>query len=73
MAKIITLRCPIREFTVAVGLIQGGGGLLTICSSREGAYSRGKGLFEGMGLYVRIKARFNVLKNEHILLPYQIT
>ena len=44
MAKIIKLRGPIRRFTVAVGgggLIRGGGDLLTICSSRVGAYSRG--------------------------------
>ena len=45
MAKIIQLRGPIREFTVAVGAYSrgGGGGLLTICCSRVGAYSRGGG------------------------------
>ena len=44
MAKIIQLRGPIREFTVAVGAYsRGGGGLLTICCSRVGAYSRGGG------------------------------
>ena len=47
MAKIIKLRGPIREFMVAVwAYSRGGGGLLTICSSRVGAYSRG-GFFEG--------------------------
>ena len=50
MAKIIKLKGPIQEFTVAGGgglfegvLFEGGlfeGGLLTICSSRMGAYSR---------------------------------
>ena len=43
--KIIKLRGPIREFTVAVGAYSGGG-LSTICCSRMGAYSRGA-LFEG--------------------------
>ena len=39
-----------REFTIAVGAYsRGGGGLLTICSSRVGAYSKG-GFFEG-GLF----------------------
>ena len=40
MAKIIKLRGPIREFKVAVGPYSRRG-LLTICSSRRGAYSRG--------------------------------
>ena len=50
MAKIVKLRGPIREFTVTVGGLfkRGGGGLLTICSSRVGAYSRGGGFFEGV-------------------------
>ena len=48
MAKIIQLRGPIREFTVAVGAYsKGGGGFLTICCSRVRAYSRGGGLFRG--------------------------
>ena len=46
MPKIIKLKGPICEFTVAVGAYSMGGGLLTICSSRVGAYSRGGG-FEG--------------------------
>ena len=49
MAKIIKLRGSLPEFTVIVGLIRGGGGLLTMCSSRLGAYSRGGGLFRGGG------------------------
>ena len=49
MAKIIKLRGPLPEFTIIVGLIRGGG-LLTMCSSRLGAYSRGGGcFFEGEG------------------------
>ena len=47
MAKLIRLRGPIREFTVAVGAYSRGG-LLTICSSSVGAYSRGS-FFEGGG------------------------
>ena len=39
MAKIIKLRGPIREYTVAVGAYSRRGGLLIICSSRVGAYS----------------------------------
>ena len=39
MAKIIKLRGPIREFTVVSGGLFKGG-LLTICCSRVGAYSR---------------------------------
>ena len=46
MAKIIQLRGTLREFTVAVGAYSREGGLLTICCSRVGAYSRG-GFFEG--------------------------
>ena len=38
---------PIREFAIAVGAYSKGGGLLTMCSSREGA--RG-GLFRGGGV-----------------------
>ena len=38
IAKIIKLRGPIRWGR----LIRGGGGLLTICSSRMGAYSGGR-------------------------------
>ena len=54
MAKIIKLRGPIREFTVARGsLFGGGGGLLSICSSRVGASSRGGGQFENL-LYAPI-------------------
>ena len=53
MAKIIKLRGPIREFTVAVGANSKGGGLLKICSSRVGAYSRG-GLFRGDGVNSKI-------------------
>ena len=43
VAKIVKLRGPVREYTVAVGILfEGGGvGLLTICNSRVGAYSRG--------------------------------
>ena len=43
MAKIIKLRGPIRELTVAVGAYSVGGGA---CSPRVGAYSRG-GFFRG--------------------------
>ena len=43
MAKIIKLRGPIREFKVAWGPYSRGGGLLIICSSRVGVYSRGGG------------------------------
>ena len=46
MAKIIKLRGQIREFTLAVVAYSRGGGFLIICSSREGAFSRG-GFFEG--------------------------
>ena len=53
MVKIIKLRGPIREFTVAVGAHSRGGGLLTIFSSRVEAYSRG-GLFWGGGANSRI-------------------
>ena len=53
MAKIIKLRGPIREFTVARGSLFGGGGLLSICSSRVGASSRGGGQFEHL-LYAPI-------------------
>ena len=49
MTKIIMLRGPIREFTVAVWAYLRGGGLLIICSSRVGAYSRGWGLIRGGG------------------------
>ena len=40
MAKIVKLRGPIRELTVAVGA-HSRGDLLITCSSRVGAYSRG--------------------------------
>ena len=58
MTKIIKLRDPIREYTVEVGPYSRGGGvggvgLLTICSSRVGAYSR-EGFFEGGGGNSRI-------------------
>ena len=53
MAKIIKLRGPIREFTVSVGAYSRGGGLLIICSSGLGAYSKG-GFFEGGGGNSRI-------------------
>ena len=41
MAKIIKLRGPIGQFKVAVGAYSRGGGSLTICCSRVGAYSGG--------------------------------
>ena len=47
MAKIIKVRGSIREFTVAVGAYSFLWGLLTICSSRVEAYSRGA--FSGGG------------------------
>ena len=50
MAKIIKLRGPIRELTVAVGAYSVGGGA---CSPRVGAYSRG-GFFRGGGGNSRI-------------------
>ena len=51
MAKIVKLRGPIREFTVAVEAYSRGGGLLIICSSRVGAYSRGGGNSRIYGFY----------------------
>ena len=41
MAKIVKLWGPIRKYTVAVGFYSRGGGLLRICSSRVGTFSRG--------------------------------
>ena len=55
MTKIIKLRGLIREYTVAVGAYSGGGGgLLTICSPRVGAYSSGGFFKDGGGGNSRI-------------------
>ena len=67
MAKLIKLRGPIREFTVAVGAYSRGGALLTICSSSVGAYSRGS-FFEGGGGSIRgFTALANLFMNQTCL------
>ena len=58
MTKIIKLRGPIREFALAVGAYYRGGGLLTICSFRfvaysRGAFSRGGGAIRGFTVISR--------------------
>ena len=73
MAKIIKLRGPIGQFKVAVGAYsRGGGGSLTICCSRVGAYSGG-GLFrEGVG-NSRIYGMLAICKKPICLLSAEIT
>ena len=49
MAKIIKLRGPIQEFTIAVEAYSRGG-LLTIFSSKVGAYLKGGAFLRGGGI-----------------------